>query len=86
MLTTIFGGFFAFLITLRRAGHFANESLICFNHQWEVQEGCATYAGMAIVANEGSKASREAESAAVALPIAVGGVCAKSLSVRRRIA
>src|SRR5258706_10079404 len=49
-MATTFGGLFTILATLTKVGHFEAESVFCLNQQWAAQEGCATYAGMATIA------------------------------------
>ncbi len=52
MRATAFGCFFEFLCVWARNNHFVEETRMCFDHQWDVQEACATYEGMALIAHK----------------------------------
>ena len=49
---TAFGKFFEFLCKLAKSGQHVAEAKMCFDQQWQVQEACATYAGLSIIAHK----------------------------------
>lgn len=48
---TTFGLLFEVLYSLGNLKRFGRLAKICYQHQWQVQEACATYAGLTLIAN-----------------------------------
>src|SRR6266436_3711954 len=47
---TTFGLFFEVIWSVRHVARFRKLAKVCYQHQWQVQEACATYAGLVLVA------------------------------------